>query len=285
MDKIAYIVDSSCFMSEEEAKALDLYYVPIHILIEGEDFKEGIDLDKAKLIDAITNKKNVSTSQPSPGEIIALINDLKDQGYTKAIFATIGKGLSATAENVANIAQMEGFDMHVLNSRCLGNTQKLPLLKVKRLIEEENKDVMEAFAIVDEDIMASTTLLVPNDLFHLSRGGRITPAAAALGSMLKIKPILDVSVKMDGKIDVVDKVRTEKKAYAKLLELALNDDIVNNSEILIAHFGGSLEKAEMLLTEITNKYPNADARLVELPAAIGVHTGLDSVGLQVFPKK
>lgn len=283
MDKIAYIIDSSCFMSKDEAEALDLYYVPIHILIEGEDFKEGVDLDKNKLIEALAKKKNVSTSQPSPGEIIELINMLKDNGYTKAVFSSIGKGLSATADNVSHVAKMEDFDMHVLNSRCLGNTQKLPLLKVRKLVEEDGKTIDEAFAIVDQDIMASTTLLVPNDLFHLSRGGRITPAAAALGSMLKIKPILDVSVKLDGKIDVIDKVRTEKKAYAKLLQLALNDEIVKKSEILVAHFD-ALPKAEALMAEIKEKYPEADVRVVELPAAIGVHTGLDSIGLQVFPK-
>lgn len=283
MDKIAYIIDSSCFMSKAEANDLDFYYVPIHILIEGEDFREGIDLDKEKLVDAIANKKNVSTSQPSPGEIIELITELKAKGYTKAIFAAIGKGLSATADNVANIAKMEDFDMYVLNSRCLGNTQKMPLLKVKKLIEEDNKTIEEAFAIVDNNIMLSSTLLVPNDLFHLSRGGRITPAAAALGSMLKIKPILDVSVKLDGKIDVIDKVRTEKKAFAKLLELALTDEIVAKSEILVAHFG-ALEKAEGLMAEIKTIYPEADVRIVELPTSIGVHTGLDSLGLQVFPK-
>ncbi|MDF9866970.1 DegV family protein with EDD domain [Bacilli bacterium PM5-3] len=283
MEKIAYIMDSSCFLSEKEVRDMDIFYIPLHVVIEGQDFLEGKNLDKDLLLEAIRDKKTITTSQPSPGEILELIKDIKAKGYTCGIFSSIGTGLSKTLDSAIAISATEDFKLYPLDSGSVGNAQTLPLLKVRDLIENKGYDIENALAYVKSDIEQSYTLLLPDDLFHLSRGGRITSAAAALGSMLKIKPILTLVVADGGKIDVIEKVRTAKKAYKKMAELALKDCDVSTHKIIVAHFAGE-DKAEELKNELLKINKDLEIDIHELTTVIGVHTGLDSVGVQVCRK-
>ena len=283
MEKIAYIIDSSCFLNEEEVREKGIFFIPLHIIIEGKDFLEGKTLDKDYLIQAIKEKKNVTTSQPSPGEIMELVKQLKEQGYTCGVFSAIGSGLSKTLETTVAIATTEGFKIYPLDSKGVGNSQTLPLLKARTLIEEEGYSIEDAIACVNEDIAQAYTILLPDDLFHLSRGGRITSTAAALGNMLKIKPILTIVIENDGKIDVIEKVRTTKKAYKRMVELALENRDMNEYEILVAHFAGQEMMAE-LKEEFLKVNDKLDIKEFELTTAIGVHTGLNSVGVQICKK-
>lgn len=283
MGKIAYVVDSSCFYEESYIKDLDLILIPLHVIIEGEDYLDGRNLDKQYLRQAIGNKKNVSTSQPSPGEIIELIEDLRASGYTSAVFSVIGSGLSKTMENFITTANTEDFKVYPIDAGCVGVAQLFPILKVKRLIEEEKHDIEKAIDQVLVDIKKSYTYLVPDDLFHLSRGGRLSATAATLGSMLKIKPILQLVVDKGGEIDVVDKVRTTKKAYHKMVEIALTDKDLSKYKVVIAHFAAE-DKVKELKKEVEKYSGVNDVEILELTTAIGVHTGLETVGIQVVPK-
>ncbi|MGL4383087.1 MAG: DegV family protein, partial [Bacilli bacterium] len=253
MKKIAYIVDSASFINKEQAKELDLFFVPLHIIVKEEDYLEGENLDTEKVIEAIKNKQSVSTSQPSPGETINLIERLKQQGYDTAIFSSIGSKLSRTLENTLTTAEMEGFKIYPIDSCNVGYIQLNALLKARKLIND-GSSIEDALIEVRKDILASTSLLVPDDLFHLSRGGRITKAAAALGSMLKIKPILEVLTSDGGKIDAVDKVRTSKKAYARMIDLALNDRSLDEFSVIVAHYD-ALDKAHDFVLKLQEKYP------------------------------
>lgn len=280
MEKTAYIIDSSSFINEEEAKALGFYYIPLHVIIEGEDYLEGQTLDLEQLKVAIEQKKNVSTSQPSPGEIMTLIEKLKAEGYDNAVFSGIASGLSKTQQNMIATSQSEDFKVYNIDSKSVGNASKYPLIKVKKLVED-GMELEKAVAYVQEnEALKSQTFLSVGDLFHLSRGGRISSAAAALGSMLKIKPILELNLDNDGQIDVVEKVRTSKKAFKRMAELLLNDlDDLNNYTILIADFYGE-DVALEVLHAMQEVKPEIKIERYKLSPAIGVHTGLDSVGIQ-----
>ncbi|MDL2211895.1 DegV family protein [Erysipelotrichaceae bacterium OttesenSCG-928-M19] len=283
MEKIAYVMDSSCFLDEKTVREMDIFFIPLHIIIEGEDYLEGKNLDKDFLLEAIKNKKNVTTSQPSPGEIIEFVEMLKQEGYTCAIFSSIGSALSNTLENTVSLAAAEGFKIYPVDSKSVGNAQTIPLLKIRREIESNNKSIEEAIAFVQDDINSSQTFLLVEDLFHLSRGGRITAAAAALGTMLKIKPILSVAAANNGQIDVYEKVRTAKKASKRMAEIAIENYDPDKHVILIAYFGGQKK-----MMEVKKELLALDNNLVleeyELTTVIGVHTGLESVGIQICSK-
>ncbi|MEG0686550.1 MAG: DegV family protein, partial [Erysipelotrichales bacterium] len=233
MGKIAFVLDSSCFLSEKEVHDLGCYFIPLHVIIEGEDYLEGKNLDKDKLIQAIKDKKSVTTSQPSPGEVMELIKQIKKDGYDSAVVSMIGTGLSRTLENMMHMSAMEDFKLYAIDSGSVGNAQLYPLLKAKKLVEG-GMNPEQAVEEVKIDIDSSYTLLLPDDLFHLSRGGRITPTVAALGSMLKIKPILTLVVEEGGEIDIIEKVRTTKKAIKEMSTKSLKDVTMDTHDVIVA---------------------------------------------------
>lgn len=279
-DKVAYIVDSSCFLSKEEVESKGLFFISLHLIIDGVDYKEGNDLDKDKLVEAISEKRNVTTSQPSPGEVIELVNQLKREGYDYAVFSGLGSGISKTLENMVSTANAENFKIYPIDSGSVGPAQINPLIKLKEMVEVEGLDFMESYKYINDSIKDSTTLIVVDDLFHLSRGGRITKSAAALGSMLKIKPILTLVVEHGGVIDVVEKVRTTKKAYKKMVELAFKNKDMSEYQVIVANFGAedAIQEVEDIITKIDS---NIKVKHFELTSVIGVHTGLGCVGIQV----
>lgn len=284
MSKIAYIVDSSCLLPEKEAKKYGYYYLPLRYSINNKDYHEVFGSKDDTLKNSILNKENVTTSQPSPGEIIDLINELKKQGYDSAVFACIASGLSKTGENVALIGQNEGFKVSVLDTRAVGPIMIHSLRRVQERVEKYNWSVEDAIAEIDAFTDNCRTYLFVDDLFHLSRGGRITQAAAALGSMLKIKPILSLEPDLNGYIDVVAKIRTQKKAFKKMAEMALKDVDLNTSYIMVADFYGE-DIIEDLKAEILKVNPDVQLYIhTSLSPVIGVHTGLKSVGVMSVPR-
>ena len=136
MKKIAYVLDSSSCLSSEAVNNLGYMFLPLHVIIEGEDYLEGSTLDMNYLYEAIKGKKSVSTSQPSPGEITQLIEDLKSNGYDEAVFVGLSSGLSKTQETVRNIAHSENYPIHIVDTMGIGDANTIALEKVKKLIEE-----------------------------------------------------------------------------------------------------------------------------------------------------
>lgn len=280
MEKVAYIIDGASFLNEAQANEKGFHFIPLTILINGESYLEGRD-EVIDLSNEIKNKKNISTSQPSPGLIIDLIDQLKKDGYDSAVICPIATGLSSTYENVIATFKAEGFKLHAIDSCGVGGLQIRSLEKVRRLYNNDT-NLEEIVELVSKEVKDSKTYLLVDDLFHLSRSGRMTSAAATLGSLLKIKPILDVDPNQGGLIDVHSKVRTSKKAFSTMMELAMEDLDTSKYDVLIAHFDG-YEDAIQLAKDIKDIY-NIDVPVLPLCSIIGVHTGPNSVGIQVYPK-
>lgn len=283
MNKYAYIVDSACFLDKKEVEEYGFFFLPLRCSFDGEDYQEGIDLDREKLRDAIEAKKNIKTSQPTPGDVIELVNELKALGYTKAFFSCIGSGLSATGVNVASIAEKEGFLIEVVDSLGVGPLQISNLEKIRNYVENENKTAQEAIALIQPDIQSLLIYILVDDLFHLSRGGRITPAAAAFGNMLKIKPLLSLEVSLNGGLDVIGKIRTTKKATKQMIKMAIEGKNLDEYRVLVADFYGE-ELLEELKDGLLDVNPDLEIEEYELTSVIGVHTGLKCVGIQLMKK-
>lgn len=284
MSKIAYIADSSCMLTKKEVTDEGFYYLPLRYSINNIDYHEVIGVENEKLKNSIVNKENITTSQPSPGDIIDLIDILKKDGYDSAIFACIASGLSKTGENVALIGENEGFKIYVLDTRTVGPVMIHSLQRVKERIEKYNWSIENALKEIELYTDQCRTYLFVDDLFHLSSGGRITQTAAALGSMLKIKPILSLEPELNGYIDVVGKIRTQKKALKKMAEMALENINYDESYIMLAHFYGE-DILDDLKDELFKINPNIEIyKCRSLSPVIGVHTGLGTVGIMSVPK-
>lgn len=282
--KTAYIIDSASFLSEKEAQEMDLFFLPLHISIEDKGFKEGVDLDIDYLYQALADHKNCSTSQPSPGEITDLILKIKELGYNRAVFSGIASGLSKTQENMLALANTEDFEMHIIDAKSVGFAQLNSLLNVRYQVEEQGIEIEQAIENVQADILASKTVLIVDDLNHLSKSGRMSSSAAIIGGILQIKPILQLDNNEGGKMLIADKVRTAKKAYKKMIDILFEGiDSLEDYVVLLAQFKAP-EANEFVLEELNKRYPNQPIIQKTLVPTVGVHTGLNTIGMQIAKK-
>lgn len=219
MRKVAFMCDSSADITNEEAKELDIHVLRMPIIIDGVPYIEEDTIKDEQIIQALHQEKKVTTTQPSLGELMTMWRELlKD--HEEVFYLPLSKALSGTCRNAINMAQEEEFKgkVTVVDSEyaCYPIIKQLQVAKemvakgyesneIKRRLEEES----DMFAI-----------LIPETLTALKNGGRISSAAAALGGLLKIHPLLKVE---HGGIDVQDKVRTISKAYKEGIDVCLKD--------------------------------------------------------------
>lgn len=284
MKKIAVVVDSATSYSKEYITNLGLYYLPLHIIFnDQEDYLEGINISTSDVYDRMKKKEYPTTSQPSIGELCDLFNSLQKEGYDAAVVVTLGSGISGTAANVRMAADEAEFEVLVVDSKSAAYTQ-LYLAKTALKFVNEGVLLEEIQGKLDPIINESFVYIVPDDLGHLKRGGRLTPSAALLGGLLKIKPILQLDVAIGGKIDVVTKVRTMSKATDTMIEM-MADKItdVNDYCYTVAH-AGSITDGQQLKQKLLNRFPTVEVELIELTAVLGAHTGVGLLGLMATRK-
>lgn len=217
MKKVAFLCDSSADITKEEAKALDIHVIRMPIIIDGTSYVEEETIQDQEIIAALKREAKVTTTQPSLGEIMTMWETLL-QDHDEVFYLPLSRELSGTCRNAINMAQQEQFKgkVTVVDSTfaCYPVVKMLEIardmyakgyegIQIKQKFEEEG----ELFAI-----------LIPENLTALKNGGRISPAAAALGGLLKIHPLLKVD---HGAIDVQDKVRTLSKAYKAGIDVCL----------------------------------------------------------------
>lgn len=215
MKKVAFMCDSSADITKEEAEKLDIHVVRMPIIINGKDYIEEETIQDADIITALNNGDKVTTTQPSLGELMTMWEELL-KTHDEVFYIPLSKALSGTCRNAIAMAKNFEGKVIVLDSeyvcypviKQIQEARKMlelgyDTLEIKRMLEEES----DMFAI-----------LIPENLTALKNGGRISPAAAALGGMLKIHPLLKVE---HGAIDVQAKVRTISKAYKEGIDVCL----------------------------------------------------------------
>lgn len=278
--KIAYLIDSSSMIDDvqEFCRVEGNFFMPIHIMIDEYDFLEGVNLDRNKVISLIESGSLPTTSLPSPLEMEDILTKIVDAGYDTLVCSLLGSGLSATQETFLSTARNFDLKVYNLDSKGAGLIQIHAIDLFKKYLND-GMDINEVSNKVQEMLDNSRALTVVDDLSHLKRGGRITSSAALIGGMLKIKPILECQKDLNGKLDVIEKVRTLKKAYIQMCDVTLKDIDISKYHICIAHYE-SLENAKVL-EEIVKEYVNADTKIIvhDLSAVIGAHTGIGAVAL------
>ncbi len=219
MKKIALMCDSSADITKEEATTLGIHVLRMPVIIEGQEYIEEETIQDADIIQAIKDGKSIKTAQPIIGSLTGMWDELLES-YDQVFYIPLAKALSGTCTTAINLSKYDKYEgkVFVLDSDfvCYPVVEMLKTAKdmfskgytcaeVKEKIEKEG----ELFAI-----------LIPESLTALKNGGRISPAAAALAGLLKIHPLLKVD---HGSIDLVDKVRTLKKAYKEGIDVVLKD--------------------------------------------------------------
>ena len=270
------LCDSSADISEAEAKELGIHVLRMPIIIDNETFTEGVDIFDEDILKALKADKKISTTQPSPGSMLALWDELLKE-YDQVLYFPLSSGLSSTCANAINFARDYQGKVVVIDSTFACYPIVCMLLMARDMLGKgySAEQIKERF----EQEANMYAILIPENLNALKNGGRISPAAAKLAGMLKIHPLLTVE---NGKIDVYDKVRTLSKAYQRGIEAVTKDIDPNNYEWMIIHAYNETECLK--LKEQLEKAVNSPVQVREFKAVIASHTGEGTIGFGRYKK-
>lgn len=278
--KTAFISDSGCGKSVSELAELGIYSVPLQI-VDGDTTYE--DLETLSNQDAYNLMKEghlLKTSLPSLGKIEELFTKLKEEGYERIVAVPICNGLSGTMQAMQMCANQLDLEFIGIDCYVTAVVQEYLITTFKKLLEAK-ESIEDIIAKLNKVIDSTNTILLPDDLNHLKRGGRLTPMAATLGGLLKIKPILKINKETNGKIDVLDKVRTMSKAMDTVIKQMKEELVDDRYWITVAHADDEAG-AQVYANKLRLAFPKARIDIISLVAPVGVHTGRGCQALQYF---
>lgn len=278
--KIAFLTDSGTGKTVSELARDGIYSVPLQVSYDNTNYQDLEDLHLDQIYDLMKQNTMLSTSLPSLGHMEDLFQKLKDEGYEMIFAVPICTGLSGTIQAMTMSAQQIGIAFDYVDCHVTAIVQEYMIREAKSMYEA-GKTIAEIKSVLQEIVHTTNTVLLPDDLQHLKRGGRLTPLAATLGGLLKIKPILNINEHTLGKIDVVDKVRTMHKAMDKVIDIMKHDHVDNSYMITVAHADDETE-AIYYMAKIREAFPDAVHQIIKLVSVVGVHTGRGCQAVQYF---
>ena len=282
--KTAIMTDSNSGITKSEAKELGIFSLPMPVIIDGEICYEGIDLTQERFYSSLTGGKDVTTSQPSPGEVIGMWDAIFEEGYDEIVHIPMSSGLSNSYESAAGLAADYDGKVQVADNHRISVTLRESVLEAKELADQglSAKEIREELEIRAYE---SCIYITVDTLEFLKKGGRITPAAAALGAVLNIKPVLTIQGE---RLDAFAKVRGMKKGKHKMLEAVRHDldtrfQNTEMSRIVIGAAGSGLdENEEREWTDMLKEaFPEATVYYNPLSFSIGSHTGPGALGTAI----
>jgi DegV family protein with EDD domain len=275
---VAVVTDSTAHLPEGFAERHAVRVVPLHVLVDGVVSLDGVETGPAAVAEAMSQRKIVTTSRPTPTEFVAEYRAAFADGADSIVSVHLSRELSGTWEAAVLAAQEVGPDrVRVVDSRTTAMGLGFAALHAASAAAEGSSAAeVEAAAVTAAG--CSSTLFVVETLDHLRRGGRIGPAAALLGTALAVKPVLHMC---EGRILPLEKVRTMNRALARLVELAAQAARDDDVELAVHHLA-SPERAVELANRLEEAVPRSAGCVVsELGAVIGAHTGPGVLGVVV----
>ena len=282
---IAASTDSSSGISQKEGEALWSSAMPMPFMVDGKTYLEDIDLTQAQFYEMLASGADISTSQPSPETVTDLWDELLKE-HESIVHIPMSSGLSGSCQTAAMLAQDYEGRVFVVNNQRISVTQRLSVLEGMKLAQEG----MRAGQIKDElerTRFDSIIYICVDTLKYLKKGGRITPAAAALGTLLRIKPVLIIEGE---KLDAFSKARTMKQAKATMLAAVQKDMEVRfhhlapeDAHIHFAHTQNE-EAAKEWMEEVRMMFPGASFHADPLSLSIACHIGPGALAITCTKK-
>ncbi|MFV0396181.1 MAG: DegV family protein [Coprobacillaceae bacterium] len=286
MRKVAIITDSNSGISQKEGTALGVRVLPMPFTINGETFYEDINLTQNEFYEKLMSNAEVFTSQPLVGDVSILWNEVLEE-YDEIVHIPMSSGLSGSCQTAIMLAEEYDGKVEVVDSQRISVTQKWDVLHALEL-SKQGKSAKEIKEILEETKLDASIYITVNTLEYLRKGGRITPAAALLGNMLKIKPILQIQGE---KLDSFAKTRTMNKATKIMLDASIKDietriDPISKGEnayICIAYTYDK-EPALELKKQLTALYPQHEIFCDPLSLSVSCHIGPHALAIAVCKK-
>ena len=285
MGKIAIVTDSNSGIVQAEAKELGIYVVPMPFMIDGKDYLEEINLTQEEFYQKLTEGAEISTSMPSPGSVTDLWDELLKE-YDEVVYIPMSSGLSSSCQTAIMLAEDYDGKVAVVNNQRISVTMRQSVLDAIELAEV-GKSAAEIRTILEEQKMESSIYIMLNTLTYLKRGGRITPAAAALGTLLKIKPVLQLQGE---KLDAFAKARTVKQGKNIMIEAMKKDfrerfhDESGESINLELSYTHDLEASNAFKEEVQAAFPGCEILMQPLSLSISCHIGPGALAIACSKK-
>ena len=288
MSKVCIITDSNSGITQSESKELGIVVIPMPFYINEVQHFEDIDMTQEEFYEALMDEKTeVSTSQPSPDTIIQTWRENLEE-YDEIVHIPMSSGISSSCATAMMLAQEEEFEgkVFVVDNQRISVTQRRSVQQAKELAER-GYSAKEIHDILFRDKFQSSIYIMVNTLKYLRKGGRLTPAVAAIGTVLRIKPVLQIQGE---KLDSYAKVKTLKQAKTTMLKAIRSDFEKRFSdeemEIDIAYTYDKAE-ADKFKEEILREYPNAKVYMDPLSLSVSCHIGPGAlaVALSNVPKE
>lgn len=285
--KIAVVTDSNSGITQKEAKELGLFVLPMPFMIDDTEYFEDISLTQEGFYEKLEGGANVVTSQPSPDSVMKLWNDLLAD-YEELVYIPMSSGLSGSCQTAVMLAdEVDYIDrVHVVNNQRISVTQRQSCLDAL-LLAERGLTGAEIKTFLEEDKFNSSIYIMLDTLVYLKKGGRITPAAAAIGSLLKLKPVLTIQGE---KLDAFSKARTVSQgkqtmisAIRKDMEIRFGGATPENIWLEIA-YTKDLETALQFKEELLKEFPGFEIVVQPLSLSVACHIGPGSLAVACCKK-
>lgn len=279
LNKVAIVTDSNSGITQEQAEKMGVYVIPMPFLVNEKEYFEGITLSRQEFYMALKNNADICTSQPAIPSVIALWDELLKE-FDEIVHIPMSSGLSGSCDTAQMLAEDYNGKVEVVNNRRISVTQRQSVLDALSMVEKGYK-AKEIREYLEKEQFEATIYITLDTLKYLKKGGRITPAAAALGTILKIKPVLQIQ---GDKLDAFAKARTVNQAKAIMIN-ALKKDIElrfenkkENLNIAVVHTEND-EAAQILKKELQKEFPDNDIYVDHLSLSISCHIGPGSLAI------
>lgn len=275
MGKIAIVTDSNSGITPAQANELGVFVLPMPFMINGETFFEEISLTRADFFRYLEEGADIVTSQPSPESIMNLWDELLVE-YDQIVHIPMSSGLSGSCETATMLSRDYQNKVFVVNNQRISVTQRQSVLDAL-MLSDKGYDAAQIAKVLEDDKFNSSIYIMLDTLYYLKKGGRITPAAAALGTILRLKPVLTIQGE---KLDAFAKARTVTQAKSMMINAIKNDietrfgGVHHDGKIKlqIAHTEND-EAAGVLKEELCAALPGYDVHIDPLSLSVACHIG------------
>ena len=275
MGKVAILTDSNSGITQAQSKELGVKVIPMPFFIDGEQYFEDINLTQEEFYEKLQQDADISTSQPSIGEMQDAFDELLKE-YDELVYIPMSSGLSGTCQTATMVADDYDGKVQVVNNQRISVTMRQSVLDAKELAKR-GKSAAEIKEILEKHKMESSIYITLDTLKYLKKGGRITPAAAAIGTMLKLNPVLQIQGE---KLDAFAKARG-KASSKKIMLKAMQDDLdtrfaefaKDGKMHMEVAYSGNPEEAEEWAALVKETFPQFDFHMDPLSLSVACHIG------------
>ncbi len=274
MSKIAIVTDSNSGITQAQGKELGIFVLPMPFMINEEPFFEDINLTQDEFYKKLESGADVITSQPSPEDVLNLWKEIL-RDHDEIVHIPMSSGLSGSCQSEIMLSEDFNGKVQVVNNQRISVTQRQSCLDAK-LLASRGMNAKQIREFLEKDKFNSSIYIMLDTLYYLKKGGRITPAAAAIGTLLKLKPVLQIQGE---KLDAFAKARTVNQGKITMINAIRNDmetrfgGAASDNIWLQIAYTKNIDAAMQFKKELQQEFPGFDIQMDPLSLSVSCHIG------------